>query len=598
MKSKKTTFRGGDSSPKNPVKVTILSFVYFIVTFAILFPFAALDFDKHHDGYILGTAIGINSGLIQFKEVFSQYGPISPVLQSLAVSFSDQPMLNIRLFNVFLISLTSALFVNTLRFKHLEQNYFRVAALFTPIIWVLTFDSIYGNAMLPWNSTLFVVNQVLVLNIILSFMSNLHKENWQQKKLLPFSLGILTTLSIFIRINTGLLMSFGIVTVSVLVYFIIKSKIVRNKIRIFLLSFLITFTILNLILVANSSWIDYFEQAIALPRSLMLSEFILGVWNPIAVIKSYIIDSLLFLGFVCIYFFGNKRILKLKILQKEKKLISGIFSCSIIFLCGKEFLFNIYQQTYTDSKISSILLSRIFVLFLGIAIYFFITSLKQVRKKFRETEHEVESLLMDLFLLILAFSGITQMYPTTDVRHIWWGIPLGMYFIIKVLTKYLERPKSQFVFQVFSPILILLLITALISGTNTLKYKREVIDFGALKNMKVSEEQYLLLKEENDFLQKNVLLVKGARYKCRDGYYAVFNSEYNAGTKWFVDWTHYDSWKPKNFEDSFIGMKNTLFCGGSTDAENYAASINGIVVRKSATISIIQGSPQSKSDQK
>jgi hypothetical protein len=598
MKSKTSALGHEDSFSKNSARVTILSFIYFTVTFAILSPFTSLDFDKHHDGYILGTAIGIDSGLAQFKEVFSQYGPISPVLNSLVVSLSDQPMLNIRFLNIFLISLTSALFVNTLKYISLKQNYFRVAAYLTPVIWILTFDSIYGNAMLPWNSTLFALNQVLVLNIILSLTRNMNKQNWEQKIFLPLLLGILTAFSIFIRINTGLLMSFGIVTISILIYFRFKSGIVRNKIKIFYLSFFITFTMLNLTLVSNSSWNDYFEQAIALPRSLMLSEFILGVWNPITVIKSYIVDSLPFLTFIFVYFFGNKKILKLNVLNREKRFISGVYSIAIIFLFGKDFLVKVYQQTYTDIQMSSILLSRIFVLFLGIAVYLLITSLRKAIKKLKNSERETDTLLVDLFLIVLAFSGIAQMYPTTDVRHIWWGIPIAIFLIIKVLTKYLDRRQTSFVLQVFSPILILVLFTALISGQNTLKYKREVIDFGALKNMKVSEEHFLILKQENDFLQRNISLVKGARFKCRDGYYAVFNSAYNSGTKWFVDWTQYDSWKPKRFEDNFIGIENVVFCGVPFDANVYALSIDGLVVKESPTISIIQLSRQSKSDQK
>jgi hypothetical protein len=116
--------------------------------------------------------------------------------------------------------------------------------------------------------------------------------------------------------------------------------------------------------------------------------------------------------------------------------------------------------------------------------------------------------------------------------------------------------------------------------------------------MKVSEEHFLILKQENDFLQRNISLVKGARFKCRDGYYAVFNSAYNSGTKWFVDWTQYDSWKPKRFEDNFIGIENVVFCGVPFDANVYALSIDGLVVKESPTISIIQLSRQSKSDQK
>ena len=46
-----------------------------LASFAVLAPFARLDFDTLHDGIMLGSAIGVRDGLAVNGEVFAQYGP-------------------------------------------------------------------------------------------------------------------------------------------------------------------------------------------------------------------------------------------------------------------------------------------------------------------------------------------------------------------------------------------------------------------------------------------------------------------------------------------------------------------------------------------
>jgi hypothetical protein len=71
----------------------ILSFL----TFIFLIPFSRLDFDYHHDGYMLAQIIGISNGYEIHKEIFAQYGPVSPLVYSAFLLLPLSPALSIRI---------------------------------------------------------------------------------------------------------------------------------------------------------------------------------------------------------------------------------------------------------------------------------------------------------------------------------------------------------------------------------------------------------------------------------------------------------------------------------------------------------------------
>ena len=61
------------------------------VAFVSALPFARLDFDPHHDGVMVATAVAIRDGAIVHRDVFAQYGPVAPLLQALALNFLSEP---------------------------------------------------------------------------------------------------------------------------------------------------------------------------------------------------------------------------------------------------------------------------------------------------------------------------------------------------------------------------------------------------------------------------------------------------------------------------------------------------------------------------
>ena len=105
--------------------------LFSLATFLVWCVFARLDFDPHHDGYMLAQAIAIRDGLSEHADVFGQYGPLTPWLQSLALRLPLDPVLAIRITNAALLSLSVYLLTELGR-KH-PANW--------PVTWVVGWTS-------------------------------------------------------------------------------------------------------------------------------------------------------------------------------------------------------------------------------------------------------------------------------------------------------------------------------------------------------------------------------------------------------------------------------------------------------------------------
>mgnify|MGYP000709907813 CR=1 FL=1 len=108
---------------------TFFSSVYFSLSlgffsFVVLVQFSSLDFDPHHDGYMLADAISISQGKFLFSEAFGQYGPITPWIQALFVGLPfESPALALRILNSLMISISVFLCHYTLLAQYDYNNY-------------------------------------------------------------------------------------------------------------------------------------------------------------------------------------------------------------------------------------------------------------------------------------------------------------------------------------------------------------------------------------------------------------------------------------------------------------------------------------------
>ena len=65
----------------------ILSFL----TFILLIPFSRLDFDYHHDGYMLAQIIGISNGFEIHKEIFNDLKECVSTMKETNLKLAELP---------------------------------------------------------------------------------------------------------------------------------------------------------------------------------------------------------------------------------------------------------------------------------------------------------------------------------------------------------------------------------------------------------------------------------------------------------------------------------------------------------------------------
>src|SRR5260221_14732516 len=80
--------------------VGIFSFVFFIASF-----FARIGVDPHHDGIMFKAAYDVAMGKVLFRDTYSHYGPVAPLIQALAVVFFGKYLLGIRMVTAFFYGL-------------------------------------------------------------------------------------------------------------------------------------------------------------------------------------------------------------------------------------------------------------------------------------------------------------------------------------------------------------------------------------------------------------------------------------------------------------------------------------------------------------
>ena len=90
-------------------KKVLRNIILFVVTVLWFGTMARFGFDAHHDGIMLGAAAAVAEGKLIFKEVFSQYGPLTIVIQSIPVWIFGAEDLVIKFTTVFFYGLIAVL---------------------------------------------------------------------------------------------------------------------------------------------------------------------------------------------------------------------------------------------------------------------------------------------------------------------------------------------------------------------------------------------------------------------------------------------------------------------------------------------------------
>jgi len=567
---------------KLPLRAVVTDLILSVITFLSLFSFRKFDFDGGHEGYLLTTAIAQADGFQIYKEYFSLYGSILPWTQSLVVSVSRfGSAINLRILDSLIIALIFFLILNLRRFIGPKKQGVHRILIFSAITWILLAYFFNGMSQHPWSSTIALAAQLVIVNLLFWILT-LH----QSKKIifLPiFSIGGLLAILPFTRLNVG-------IATLISTYLILFTFSKSNKSFHFARARILAVNLIGIAMfisyfVLKSSISALFEQSILIPGRVFTSSWMVGPenWNAIPVITRYFFMSLPLVVIVILLVpILNRKIHEIDTnMTKYVVAISAILLGTLmaIFLDVSQRGFWLYQRLI------------VFVMVFGITISVFLIVRHMVNVA---TKVNMSNEIAHVHLVVLAFfglSGIVQIYPTHDPRHIWWGLPLLILLVPLALDLPKSLPKISQGTTAYATIILVLAGAVFALGTQeSLSSRRVSIDFDSpFRGMEVTPEKYRKLKSEFLFLKEHLEPNSLVYFQCgvdETHWLATFDGRYHSKSLWFVDLSFYPG-HPKPQYPSEVGDQ-LIICGDSNRQSRVASELGFAMIARSKHLAIAE----------
>lgn len=122
-------------------------------------PFARLQLDQHHDGYMFKAALDVARGQVLYRDSFMQYGPVPTWVHALGIEFFGEHILSVRLVTAVAYGAAGAmLFLAWRRFMPAAWSLVSVG------LWFAFADFFRADrSMLPWSSAVLLVFQAAAM---------------------------------------------------------------------------------------------------------------------------------------------------------------------------------------------------------------------------------------------------------------------------------------------------------------------------------------------------------------------------------------------------------------------------------------------------
>lgn len=567
---------------KLPLRAVVTDLILSVITFLLLFSFRKFDFDGGHEGYLLTTAIAQADGYQIYKEYFSLYGSILPWTQSLVISVSRYgSAINLRILDSLIIALIFFLILNLRRFISPKKQGVHRILMFSAITWILLAYFFNGMSQHPWSSTIALAIQLVIVNLLFWILT------LQQSKRIIYLpilvIGGLLAILPFTRLNVG-------IATLISTYLILFTFSKSNRSYYFARARILAVNIIGIALyilyfVLNSSISLLFEQSILIPRRVFTSSWMVGPenWNAIPVITRYFLMSLPLVVIVTLLvYILNRKIHKIapnmaKYVSIISAILLGIFMA--IFLDVAQRGFWLYQRLIVFVMVFGITISVLLIIRHMINIF---------------TRVNMSNEIAHVQLVVLAFfglSGIVQIYPTHDPRHIWWGLPLLILLVPLALDLPKSLPKISQGTTAYATIIFVLAGAVFALGAQeSLSSRRVSIDFDSpFRGMEVTPEKYRKLKSEFLFLKENLEPNSSVYFQCgvdETHWLATFDGRYHSKSLWFVDLSFYPG-HPKPQYPTEVGDQ-LIICGDSNRQSRVASELGFAMIARSKHLAIAE----------
>lgn len=536
--------RAGSVSLSGTLRTLFVPFGVFSFSLLWLGPFVFLDFDTHHDGYMLAQVLALQQGLSMHSDIAGQYGPLTAWSQLAFMFLPFGEALNLRVWTIFHLSATAFLVADMNRVWPSSWKLPNALFASSAILWILSSDIPAHGYMLPWSSVQSGFLVTLSLYLTLGATRFARRGSFLATAL-PFFAGAIVGILPFARINVGLALW------ALLGTFVVILGALKSLPSVILISgSLGLFTGVSAVvasLVSGGGLDSYFSQAVIQPLRWAsnavrpeqldtLSEIvgIAGSLLPASVVTA--------LTLVVIQRAAKKgvngwttRQVGLFVGIAAGVLGSVALGADVIYSSLSTTIFSVEgaRSVAVDFVFSS---QQRFVYFLAV-LSLIAWSLRTLREIFRSlSEGKISTPLLPRFLVgLFSLALLVQIVPTHDPRHMWWGSVLAPLVLLGSVWGIV--PTSRFFWSTVASFLATQVLLALLaSGANLVFPRFDAPADSVSRGLLVKLDDLNRIKD-SESIGRNLGPGVSALFVTRDAFVAVSDGTYRASSEHFVWWS-------------------------------------------------------------
>ena len=503
---------------------------------ATALPFASLDFDRHHDGVMVAAAIAVRDGLLPNRDVFAQYGPVTPLLQGIWLRLFAEPALGIRLLNVLLIAIAAFAMADLGRKAPKSWPISLSAGRWATVTWIVLADHFLWVPALPWSSTVAATLQCLALLLIVRALH--YSENGRISLASAFAggAGVVVAALPFARVNVGLLSVLVVVGFSL--WLLWKSPNHRRVGQTLSAAVLLSLGLFLLFMYLSGMFLPWWSQAIDGPLR----------WA--SAVGTQLGPDVLARDAVSLFWPALIAIAVILIWVKDDQdgpiarplwiaAVSGLTSVGLVLALyrnpGLTSLYLADQVAGRSAFVDSLTRGSLSLLTLLVVVVVVAVLALLVRLTVQRRRNEVASQQLAFWCLLMGFAlaGLVQYAPVPDSRHIWWGLPVGLLFLFACWGR---RGTWSPLRNPMALVIAGAALAAFFSGRAYLQLERspspqDVVTSG----MHIVDDELQLLTSTSDFLSLCVADEK-ALFLVKNGAWSVYDGDYHSIDSHFVKW--------------------------------------------------------------
>ena len=408
-----------------------------------LWPFVRLDFDRNHDGYMLTVAMAHHAGLDIHGEVASQYGPLPTWTQELFLHLPIAPAFALRIWTVLLLAGTAAIIADLGRVAPQRWRLNLWASSGAAVVWALMCDRWLGITLHPWSSVLAAFLTSVAMHCWVQAEARVERGKPTHARWLFVASGVAIGLSPFARINVGLAAIIGTWSVALLTDRLRETRVgsATDQVRI-LRSYSLGLVVGLVLPLLRLGWTGsigaYIEQSVLTPLEWSGS----SDWQPRAYLEGVFreflpIVAILAVAIAVVSRIGTRASLSPHRALLQPRTIRNVATTLATLGAGMATIRWFTVSLGTDAESGPLIqaLTRhqwgaytgFFLEFGMVATATIAIGLAGYYTRALVRRRQVDSEVIAMMIAgALGLAGLTQIYPTHDSRHIWWGLPLGL----------------------------------------------------------------------------------------------------------------------------------------------------------------------------